>query len=255
MPESDISEEQAPCCFVIAPIGGKETEVRKRSDQILEHIIRPVVSSYGYSALRADEMPKPGLITSQVIEQLIEAPLVIADLTDHNPNVFYELAIRHAFRRPVIQLIDADQMPPFDVVGLRTIFVDHRDLDSVDACRRDLRRHIEGIRSGDEEVDSPISVAVDLQRLRQSENPVEKSTAEILENLAELRRMVGSLLRQKTYSDPLEAQVRTRLAEQFRIAAKEAARVQPSVASASSVPSAPPQPPSIPRAYDDEEPV
>jgi hypothetical protein len=254
MPDSDTSE-QAPCCFVIAPIGGKETEVRKRSDQILKYIIRPVVSSYGYSALRADEMPKPGLITSQVIEQLIEAPLVIADLTDHNPNVFYELAIRHAFRKPVIQLIEADQMPPFDVVGLRTIFVNHRDLDSVDACQRDLRRHIEGIRSGEEEVDSPISVAVDLQRLRQSEDPMEKSTAEVLETLAELRRMVGSLFHQRIDSDPLTVQVRARLAEQFRMEAKEAARVQPSVASASSVPSAPPQPPWVPRAYDDEEPV
>lgn len=200
MPESDASAG-VPYCFVIAPIGGKGTEVRRRSDQILDFVIRPVVSEYGYRALRADEMPAPGLITSQVIQQVIDAPLVIADLTDHNPNVFYELALRHAFRKPVIQLIEADQMPPFDVVGLRTVFVDHHDLDSVEGCRQDLRKQLEGIQSG-QEVESPISVAVDLQQLRRSDNPLETSTAEILENLAELRRMMNSLLRQDpmTYS-------------------------------------------------------
>ncbi len=167
--------------------------MRKRSDQILEHIIRPVVSECGYSALRADQMPKPGMITSQVIHQLIEAALVVADLTDHNPNVFYELAVRHAFRKPVIQLIQAGQSLPFDVAGLRTIFVDHRDLDSAAACRRELRNHIEDIRSGGDEADSPISSAVDLAELRRSGDPLEKSNAEILESLAELRHMVAML--------------------------------------------------------------
>ncbi len=192
MPDSDAVQE-APCCFVIGPIGGDDTDVRKRSDQMLEHIIRPVVSKCGYSAVRADQMPKPGMITSQVLLQVIEAPLVIADLTDHNPNVFYELGVRHSFRKPVIQLIQADQGLPFDVAGLRTIFVDHRDLDSVAACQRELRRHIEDIRSAGDEADSPISAAVDLAELRRSGNPLEKSNAEILESLAELRHMLGML--------------------------------------------------------------
>jgi hypothetical protein len=252
MPDSDAVEE-APCCFVIAPIGDEGTDVRRRSDQILEHIIRPVVSEWGYSALRADKMPKPGLITSQVILQLIEADLVIADLTDHNPNVFYELAVRHAFRKPVIQLIQAGQGLPFDVAGLRTIFVDHRDLDSAAACERELRKHIKEIRSGGDEADSPISSAVDLAELRRSGNPLEKSNAEILESLAELRHMVASLLLQRFKTDPVTAQVRARLAEEFRMEANHAARVRPSVASAPSVPSAPPQPPSVPWAYDDED--
>jgi hypothetical protein len=139
-------------------------------------------------------MAQPGMITSQVIDQLIGAALVIADLTDHNPNVFYELAVRHAFRKPVIQLIQAGQSLPFDVAGLRTIFVDHRDLDSAAACGRELRKHVEEIRSGGEEADSPISAAVDLAELRRSGDPLEKSNAEILESLADLRHMVGVLM-------------------------------------------------------------
>jgi hypothetical protein len=65
--------------------------------------------------------------------------------------------------------------------------------------------------------------------------------------------MVASLLLQRFKTDPVTAQVRARLAEEFRMEANDAARVRPSVASAPSVPSAPPQPPSVPWAYDDED--
>lgn len=93
-------------CFVIAPIGEEGSETRKRSDQILKYIIAPAATECGYEPKRADSFATPGIITKQIIEQLIDAPLVIADLTDYNPNVFYELAVRHAVRKPVVQLID-----------------------------------------------------------------------------------------------------------------------------------------------------
>lgn len=115
-------------CFVIAPIGELDSDTRKRSDQILKHIIKPAVSSCGYKAIRADEIDKPGIITSQVIQRVVNDPLVIADLTERNPNVFYELAIRHAIRKPLVQLIQKGERIPFDVAGTRTIQVDHTDL-------------------------------------------------------------------------------------------------------------------------------
>ena len=47
-------------------------------------------------------------------------------------NVYYELAVRHATRKPVIQLMQKGEPLPFDVAGTRTIIVDHRDLDSAE---------------------------------------------------------------------------------------------------------------------------
>src|SRR3954453_10572257 len=108
-------EEVAKMCFVIGPIGDPGSADRKRSDQVLKHIIAPSVSPYGYSAVRADHISEAGMITSQVIQHVIDDPLVIADLTGRNPNVFYELAIRHAVRKPYIQLIEAGEALPFDV--------------------------------------------------------------------------------------------------------------------------------------------
>ena len=92
-------------CFVISPIGEPDSDTRKRADQILKHVVKPAVGECGYTAVRADEIDKPGIITSQVIQRVVTDPLVIADLTERNPNVFYELAIRHALRKPLVQLI------------------------------------------------------------------------------------------------------------------------------------------------------
>ena len=52
---------------------------------------------------------------------MADADLVVADLTDHNPNVFYELAIRHALQLPLVQLIDSAQDLPFDIKAMRTV--------------------------------------------------------------------------------------------------------------------------------------
>jgi hypothetical protein len=160
---------------------------------VLRHVIAPAANECGYRALRADKISEPGIITSQVIQHLVEDPLVIADLTDWNPNVFYELAVRHAVRKPVVQIIQAGQKIPFDVAGTRTIPLDHRDLDSVEQCRRHIVRQIQAAEKDASQVDTPISVAIDLQSLRGSENPLEKSIAEIISMLQELRTNVGDL--------------------------------------------------------------
>jgi hypothetical protein len=125
-------------CFVIAPIGEPDSETRKRSDQVLKHVISPAAAECGYKALRADQISEPGMITSQVIQHVVEDPLVIADLTDRNPDVFYELAIRHAIRKPLVQMIKKGEQIPFDVAGTRTIPLDHKDLASVDDAKREV---------------------------------------------------------------------------------------------------------------------
>jgi len=174
-------------CFVIAPIGEAESEIRKRSDQVLKHIIRPATGECGYRAIRADQISEPGMITSQVIQHVVEDPLVVADLTGRNPNVFYELAIRHALRRPLIQLIQRGQALPFDIAGTRTIQLDHRDLDSVDSAKKEMIAQIRALEENPSKLETPISVSLDLQSLRESGNPEERSLAEVLAALNDLR--------------------------------------------------------------------
>ncbi|MCY4625636.1 MAG: hypothetical protein OXC99_11645 [Chloroflexi bacterium] len=188
-----MASEEKKTCFVIAPIGDTGSEIRERSDLVLEHIIRPAVEPLGYEAFRADEIDDPGIITSQVIQQVLDSDLVVADLTERNPNVFYELAIRHLIRKPFIQLVREGDRIPFDVAGTRTIFVDHTNLASAAEAIGTIRKQIQSLESGTQDLDTPISTAVDLQRLRQSEVPQERSLAEILSNVAEMRAEISNL--------------------------------------------------------------
>jgi len=185
-----IDMTEKPVCFVIAPIGDEGSDIRDRSDKVLKHIIAPAAEQCGYQTVRADQISEPGIITSQVIQRLVDEPLVIADLTGQNANVFYELAIRHAVKKPVVQLIQLGERVPFDVAATRIIHVDHRDLDSVARCKEEIVRQIRAVERDPAQVDTPISLALDLQFLRQSGDPIAKSMAEAVSLLQEIKQAV-----------------------------------------------------------------
>ncbi len=144
----------------------------------------------GYEPVRADEIPKPGVITGQIIQHLIDDALVVADLADYNPNVFYELAVRHAVRKPVVQIKKKGQQLPFDVITSRTIDLDISDLDSIEECKNKLRKQIASVEKDPSEADNPISNAIDLQATRKSGEPVEKMVAEILTSIQDVKSTV-----------------------------------------------------------------
>jgi len=173
--------------FVIAPIGHEKTNIRKRSDLVLRHVIRPAVKECGYRATRADEIAEPGLITRQVIQRILDDPLVIADLTGQNPNVFYELAIRHAIQKPLVQLIQKGEPIPFDVAPTRTIFLDHTDLDSVDDAKREIVKQVHWLESDPAKMETPIGLTVEIQRLRQSNDPEQRAIGEPVSSFNTIR--------------------------------------------------------------------
>lgn len=77
-------------CFVISPIGEEGSDIRDRADKIFNHIITPVAKEHNDIVRRADQIDKPvdkpGTITRQVIDHILNAPLILADLTGPNPN-------------------------------------------------------------------------------------------------------------------------------------------------------------------------
>jgi hypothetical protein len=162
---------------------------------MMRHVIEPALTECGYEAKRAHEIDEPGNITQQIIERLIEAPLVVADLTDYNPNVFYELSVRHAARKPLVQLIQQGQPIPFDVSPTRTIQVDFPDPDAIVESRKRLVAQIRAVENDPSLVDNPISSAIDLMQMKASGKPVEVQTAQILEAIASLQSEVREIKR------------------------------------------------------------
>lgn len=189
-------------CFVISPIGSPESATRERADHVFEYVIEEALEDFEYTPIRADHIAEPGIITNDVMEYIVESSLVIADLTDSNANVFYELAIRHAYEKPTIQIIEEGEDIPFDLASTRTITFDHSNVGSVSNAKAAIMEQIESINDESESYENPITVAEDIRDLKQSSDPEERSMAELMENISDLRSDMRSI--EKMVNNPKE---------------------------------------------------
>lgn len=184
--------EETKVCYIICPIGEPGTSVRLHADQVLTHLIRPVVDGQGYDVRRSDTDARPGIITAEIIQQMAGAELVIADLSNHNPNVFYELAIRHVAAKPFIQMIKEGDPIPFDVAPMRTVRFDLTNPDRVVEARKELEAQVAKLQDVDQ-VETPVHVGLGLKKLLESAEPGDIELGEILSELRSLRSTVESI--------------------------------------------------------------
>lgn len=125
--------------FFVTPIGSSDSLERKNSDRLLKWIIEPVCSELDLKVERADKLSSPGRITNQIAEKVVNSELVIADLTGLNPNVMYEVGVRHGKHMPIVQLTTYGTKLPFDILDIRTVFY-KLDLDNVDSAKSELAK-------------------------------------------------------------------------------------------------------------------
>ena len=137
--ESTVSMRK---CFVVSPIGDTGSDIRKNADQLYQHIIKPVCEKCGFEAKRVDDFNTLDSITQDILDALNEYDLVIADLTGHNPNVFFEIGYRTKSQKPIIHLKRKGETLPFDVSAIRTFEYDLTDLDMVTATKERLEQVI-----------------------------------------------------------------------------------------------------------------
>lgn len=114
--------------FYISPIGEENSETRKHADLFSVSIVEPALEQSKLKLVRADKIDVPGIITRQILDYIINSRLVIVDLSFGNPNVFYELAIRHMMRKPIVQIMRSRDRIPFDINQSRTIKIDDDDI-------------------------------------------------------------------------------------------------------------------------------
>jgi tetratricopeptide (TPR) repeat protein len=117
-----VSDAQRTC-FAIMPIRARGTPEHAHFAGIYNQI-RQVVAAEGYETVRADEVTDEGTIAKDIITRLAASDLVIADLSDLNPNVFWELGVRHTLRAAgTLLLLDEirTEDPPFDLGYLRIL--------------------------------------------------------------------------------------------------------------------------------------
>jgi tetratricopeptide (TPR) repeat protein len=118
------SRETKPHAFVVMPFGtkyGAEGQVYN-FNAIYQDLIKPALIEAGFEPFRADDETATGDILTDMFQELLLADLAICDLSIDNANVFYELGIRHAFRkRGVVHIQSGRAYMPFDIFNVRTI--------------------------------------------------------------------------------------------------------------------------------------
>lgn len=129
-------------CFIVTAIGESGTPTRERSDNVYKYLIAPVCEELGYRPVRVDHVNAVDNINETVINYLKTAPMVIADMTEHNPNAFYELGFRQARELPLVPIIKVGERLPFDVITTRTVFYD-TDVAKIEESKENLKAKIQ----------------------------------------------------------------------------------------------------------------
>lgn len=150
-------------CFVIMGYGIKTDHATGREldlDKTYENIIKPAAQEAGLECIRADEIRHSGTIDLFMYKYLIEADIVIADLSTSNPNAFYELGVRHALRpRTTIAIAEKQLKPPFDINHTVIHKYEHLEKDigftEVNRFKNDLIETIKEVQNNDN-IDSPV---------------------------------------------------------------------------------------------------
>lgn len=94
-------------------------------NEVYRDAIKPLIEEIGYDPIRVDEISNPGIILNDIWSQLAESSVVIAEVTEANPNVYYEIGVAHALRKPTILLAQKGTKLPFDLGPHRCIFYEN----------------------------------------------------------------------------------------------------------------------------------
>ncbi len=193
-PDNKAAAEAHPpkTCFVIGPIGSDDSDTRRNADNVYLGLIEPalIASGLGFDVTRADKITKPGSITEQIINSVLDADLVIADLSERNANAFYELGIRHAANKPTIHLIAEGHEIPFDNQDHRAIRFHPLSFTKLQEKVPELSQQIKNCMVSSYKVSNPVTLALGTKKLNLSADPRDKVIAEISDQLAALTRKV-----------------------------------------------------------------
>ena len=179
-------------CFIITPIGNSNSAIYRHINGVIRSVIRPCLEKAGFTKIKAaHEINELGSINTQVITSILDADLVVANLTGTNPNVMYELCLRHAIAKPVIHICEAGTDLPFDIKDSRTIFY-RNDMLGVDELKEALETMVREIDYTKDYKDNPIYNARAIDSIMK-EDGGENSTSVIMSMLNKVMSTVNRI--------------------------------------------------------------
>jgi hypothetical protein len=190
-------------CFVLMPFGQSLKE-------IYTDIYVPTCAERAIKCWRVDELARPGSITRDIIEGILDSDLIIADLTGKNANVFYELGIAHALGNKTIMTSQRTEDVPFDIANYRVLLYDH----NLSGCRtlaRDLGKAIDELIAALDRTNNPCPEVLSSRStmLSRRRDPIAKHL-----NIGRLPQKIAEFLHENKihYKEDLTPQLFERLA-------------------------------------------
>jgi hypothetical protein len=181
-PKSQTSKSNH-LCFVIMPFGGW-------FDKYYEEIFCPAIKNSGLVPKRADDLYRPSNIVQDIWAFTKKAKIILADLTNKNPNVFYELGLAHAATKPVILITQNIEDIPFDLRSLRIIEYDKNSPNWGTILQEDIKNAItETLESPNETIPSAF-LEVSAPAATKAVTKKEKDLVELKQKFELLERQV-----------------------------------------------------------------
>ncbi|WP_373987765.1 hypothetical protein [Duganella sp. BuS-21] len=188
--------------FVISPFG-------EPFDTYFSHIIKPALEDCGLFAVRGDSLYRPTTIVDDIWQGIREADLLIAELTDRNPNVFYELGLAHAISKPVILISKSIEDVPFDLRSIRVLLYDKDHPEWGNKLKASLTKAIREV------LQNPLSaIPTTFKSVVKTNAPEESETLlrlEVLESLVQRIADTGGQTYFDLYKEENEAATQQRL--------------------------------------------
>ena len=184
----DVAQKR---CFVISPIGEPGSATRNRSDIVLEYIIRPALP--GWHVERGDEPSRPDMVGENVMDAIFNWELAIADMTDLNPNVFYEIALRHMEEKPLILIAHKGTGRPFDTSGVRDVFYSLEDPDAHKLASKKIADMVAAVTAPGYKVSNPVTNARGALKLARSTDSRDQIVANLAAELAAVKAQLSAL--------------------------------------------------------------
>lgn len=163
-------------CFVMMPFGDP-------FDDYYNELYKPAIEEVDFIPKRADSLFRPSPIIKDIWEYINKSKILIADITDLNGNVMYELGLAHAIAKPVIIISDSIENVPFDLRFLRILIYDKRKPKWGENLKEKIKKSINEI------IESPTdSILPAFLNIK----PDTKETEQISAELIELKQLILS---------------------------------------------------------------
>ena len=204
-------EEQSRTCFVIMPFS--ETTKEHTEDYWTKHFnsyLKPLIEECLELEAQRSE-PLRGDILRQIITDLVTCPVVVADLTDYNANVYWELGVRHSFKHGTVTIAQYGTELPFDVGAQGTLFYHPQDHVKDADFRRRFKEAIQDCLSHPERPDSHVLETItgrgtlfEIFRRDEAMRRLDAVLSECNWNVSLLKEVMNQA--QKNQEDPAKAQ-------------------------------------------------